>query len=267
MSAVRRPSRLNPRPIWNWKDSIQNNKYKNEKWDQLGDIVITGKRIFLEKKTKMSFLTALLEQLFGRSSADLSPLLPLHQSSSASFSYEVEVQDDGDEDPLLDEDEEEEENYDPEAFRTNQEFVEYILARSDNGTNYFFDMFNTETRNRVTGQVLQIWWMSRFHPYACMLRRSDAAHFRAYDSYREVVAYQDAVIQEAVDVTRNIVLEWQEQLPQQTAADVPPLEKEKEDEDNDCITVVSPANIPEPVTVKSVYTVPPQERDVYIKVD
>ncbi len=213
----------------------------------------------------MSFLTALLEQLFGRSSADLSPLLPLHQSST-SFSYEVEVQDDGDVDPLVDDDdEEEEENYDPEAFRTNQEFVEYILARSDSGTNYFFDMFNTETRNRVTGQVLQIWWMSRFHPYACMLRRSDAVHFRAYDSYREVVAYQDVVIQEAVEVTRNIVLEWQEQQQQPQTDAVPPLEKEKEEEkDNDCI---SPANIPEPVTVKSVYTVLPQERDVYIKVD
>jgi hypothetical protein len=209
----------------------------------------------------MSFLTALLEQLFGRLSADSSPLLPLHQSST-SFSYEVEVRDD-DVDPLLDEDdeEEEEENYDPEAFRTNQEFVEYVLARSDNGTNYFFDMFNTETRNRVTGQILQIWWMSRFHPYACMLRRSDAAHFRAYDSYREVVAYQDAVIQEAVEVTRNIVLEWQ----QQTAVVSSPLEKEKED--NDCSTVVFPAIVPEPVTVKSVYTAPLQERDVYIKVD
>jgi hypothetical protein len=166
--------------------------------------------------------------------------------------------------PLLDEDdeEEEEENYDPEAFRTIQEFVEYVLARSDNGTNYFFDMFNTETRNRVTGQILQIWWMSRFHPYACMLRRSDAAHFRAYDSYREVVAYQDAVIQEAVEVTRNIVLEWQQQ---QTAVVSYPLEKEKED--NDRISIISPANIPEPVTVKSVYTAPLQERDVYIKVD
>ena len=218
----------------------------------------------------MSFLTALLEQLFGRSSADLSPLLPLHQSSSASFSYEVEVQDDGDEDPLLDEQEEdeEEENYDPEAFRTNQEFVEYILARSDNGTNYFFDMFNTETRNRVTGQVLQIWWMSRFHPYACMLRRSDAAHFRAYDSYREVVAYQDVVIQEAVEVTRNIVLEWQEQQRTVATPSLPPHpEKEKEEEEEK--DSISSANIPEPVTVKSVYTVPPptQKRDVSIKVD
>lgn len=221
---------------------------------------------FGKKNKKMSFLTALLQQLFGRSSAELSPLLPLHQSSSASFSYEVEVQDDDDVEPLLDEEEEEEENYDPEAFRTNQEFVEYILARSDNGTNYFFDMFNTETRNRVTGQVLQIWWMSRFHPYACMLRRSDAAHFRAYDSYREVVAYQDAVIQEAVEVTRNIVLEWQEQQQQQSAA-VAPLEKEKEEEENGSISIVTPFSIPEPVTVKSVYTVPPQERDVYIKVD
>ena len=188
----------------------------------------------VRKLQQMSFITALFEQFFGRLSPE-SPLLPLHSasssllSSSETFSYEVDVIQD-DEGGSVEEEEDEEEEEDPEAFRSNQEFVQYILDKSDDGNNYFFDMFNTETRRRVTGRVVQIWWMSRLHPYACMLRRSGAEQYQAYDAYREVVAYHDDVIQEAVEATKNIVSDWlmqqQKNSPEIAESSPPPPEED-----------------------------------------
>lgn len=172
----------------------------------------------------MSFLTSLLEQLWGKTE----PLLPMyHDQTSVTTTSTMYEEEEEEED---DEEEEEDEEYifvdDAAAFSTEQDFVEYILDRSDCGNNYFFDMFNTSTRDRATGRTLQIWWMPRSHPYACMLRRSNDERFKyaVFDSHREVVAYQDFVIQEAVEFTRNTVGEWQKKNGNSPQPPPPPAE-------------------------------------------
>jgi hypothetical protein len=157
----------------------------------------------------MSFLVQLLEVLWGKKTSTSPPLLPLHMSTDDTSllmddEYEYEYE----------EEEEPSDEYEPAPFKTKEDFVDYVLDRSDQGTNLYFDMFNVEDAD-VFGKPVQVWWMSINHPYARMFQHNNDQRFEEtggikymdFDAHRNIVAYQDCVIQRAVDAVRIMIEE------------------------------------------------------------
>lgn len=163
----------------------------------------------------MNFLASIIKFLSAEEDTRLknkSPILPVYSLEVAAdvvVNLNGGENEDGENYEEYEEEEEDEEQeeeiYD---WNTEDEFIEFIKNKTGKKEpekkDLYFEMISTKENETL------IWWLPAKHPYVKMILRTNRdeghAKYKSYDSYRQLVAFEDTIIEIAVTTIMDLLL-------------------------------------------------------------